>query len=110
MRISSSTVSNVQALQSQARNERVLQEGARNQARQESEPSVERLGDKERANAFQRRVEFSRSASQSSLSPSREAQDSLPLRNQRAIQAFESNRPTIEQTLGIEIAGIDTYA
>ena len=35
---------------------------------------------------------------------------SLPLRTQQALQTFADNTPSPEQRLGIELAGIDTFA
>ena len=34
----------------------------------------------------------------------------LPHRNQQAIQTFVDNRPSVEEQLGVELAGIDTFA
>ncbi|WP_019529969.1 hypothetical protein [Dasania marina] len=57
---------------------------------------------------LQRRQELARA-----IAASRSANDidqSLPRSSQQAIRAFESNKPTVEQQLGIELIGIDTYA
>jgi hypothetical protein len=39
-----------------------------------------------------------------------QSRQNLPLNTQRALQAFQQNSPSIEEQLGVELAGIDTFA
>ena len=109
MHISNTGTYSTQLLQSPQRKEQVFQEDSYRRARQESEPAVSRLADSESVESFKRRIEFSQIASQSRLA-SQVNTSSLPTANQRAIGAYENSRPSIEQQLGVEIMGIDTYA
>lgn len=34
----------------------------------------------------------------------------LPLNTQRALQAFQENSPSLEERLGVELVGVDTFA
>lgn len=58
--------------------------------------------------------EISRAESRASLSTEQNAQplnqDRLPLSTRQALQTFAENTPSPEQRLGIELAGIDTFA
>ncbi|MEE8059848.1 MAG: hypothetical protein V3T17_18750 [Pseudomonadales bacterium] len=57
----------------------------------------------------QRNVESSNRSSEVISRRQAEDQD-LPLSTRRALQIFAANTPTPEQQLGIELAGIDTFA
>ncbi len=75
---------------------------------QQRSPSLEEIRQSGQ-DFIQQRVE---AASQSSSTGSRRQleDDNLPLRTQRALQAFADNTPSAQQRLGIELVGIDTFA
>lgn len=58
--------------------------------------------------------ETSRAENRAALNAQQEVdrlrQDSLPLSTRQALQTFAENTPSPEQRLGIELAGIDTFA
>lgn len=61
------------------------------------------------ADILQQRVESSAASGKTSAQRSSN-EDSLPLKTQRALQAFAENTPSPEQQLGIELVGVDTFA
>ena len=58
---------------------------------------------------LQQRIESS-SANSGVNARQRAQEDGLPLNTQRALQTFAENSPSPEQQLGIELAGVDTFA
>ena len=57
---------------------------------------------------LQKRLELSRAIAASRSA--NEIDQRLPRSSQQAIRAFESNKPSVEQQLGVQLIGIDTYA
>jgi hypothetical protein len=51
-----------------------------------------------------------RRISEAQTQQSRQNSQNLSLNTQRALQAFQQNSPSIEEQLGVELAGIDTFA
>lgn len=66
-----------------------------------AEPSVEREVTRIRSRA---------SAQQAGTERTQSFSESLPQRTRSALQSYTSNGPTIEERLGVELAGIDVYA
>ncbi len=55
------------------------------------------------------RVEASREVDRVDFQ-ARDEQSDLPFHSQQALQAFQENTPSVEQRLGVELVGVDTYA
>ena len=73
-----------------------------------TEVALERLGSSGE-NSQQQRVDSSNRANEAFFRRQNEDED-LPLSTRRALQTFAENTPSPEQQLGIELAGIDTFA
>lgn len=57
---------------------------------------------------LQRRVELTQAISDNRRTNT--VDQNLPRNTQQALEAFENAKPSVEQQLGIEIVGIDTFA
>ena len=107
MQISSNINSNLPVNTVKPSSDRVVRDdaGQRN-AVSGVEAPVAAIGEFDLEAEFNRRVDLSRAIAESRNS----VDENLPRSTQQALQAFESNNPTAEQQLGIELAGVDTYA
>lgn len=92
----------------QQRPERQQQDLQRDQGR-ELNQSPARVTEPSNNDNNLRRIEVSERTRETNFQRREEQQD-LSFRSQLALQTFQDNRPSIEQQLGVEIVGIDTFA
>lgn len=92
----------------QQRPERQQQDLQRDQGR-ELNQSPARVTEPSNDDNNLRRIEVSERTRETNFQRREEQQD-LSFRSQLALQTFQDNRPSIEQQLGVEIVGIDTFA
>ena len=109
MQIPSNNIGIQQSIQVNTTPERVVRGEARGRGNTVEQPQAAVQNPEVDLQAeFQRRVSLSQV-----IAESRRAGDvdqSLPRSTQQALRAFEQARPSVEQQLGIEIVGIDTFA
>ena len=108
MQISTNIVNSAQPLQPKPSNERVERDDSRERKPEGTEQPVNRIAEVDLEAEFQRRVDLSRAVAENLLS--NQPDKSLPRSNQKAIETFENNKPSIEQQLGIQITRIDIHA
>lgn len=108
MQISTNIVNSGQPFQPKPSNERVERDDSRERRPEASVQPVNRIAEVDLDAEFQRRVDLSRAVAENLLTS--QPDKNLPLSNQKAIEAFENNKPSIEQQLGIEIFRIDIHA
>lgn len=86
----------------------VPRESARNKDVEDDDRSFEKLNSRDE-NILQQRIDAQDQVRRVNASRQQAAQQ-FPLSTQRALEAFNSNGPTAEQQLGIELVGVDIYA
>lgn len=92
----------------QQRPERQQQDLQREQGREINQPPS-RVTEPSNNDNNLRRIDVAERTRESNFQRREEQQD-LSFRSQLALQTFQDNRPSIEQQLGVEIVGIDTFA
>lgn len=94
------------------------QDASERPARRETESRLARseeiaapdLRERERQSEQLRKVALARESERNDFRSRQADEESLPLRTRQALQTFRDNAPSAEERLGIELAGIDTFA
>lgn len=104
MRISDSYLNSPAPVASKVKSSRLPLEGGRSL----DGGGVAPLQDPQGSETKQRRVWLTEQSQESDYQR-RQFEESLSHNSLRALQAFEANAPSIEQRLGVEIVGVDTF-
>ena len=92
----------------QQRPERQQQDLQREQGREVNQPPT-RVTERSDSDNNIRRIDVAERTRETNFQR-REAEQDLSFRSQQALQTFQENSPSIEQQLGVEIVGVDTFA